>query len=140
MQSAQQEKPKPKTAPRRKISMLLLNGGAAMIVAGGLGDLAIQRPPEVWSPLLGAPVTSLSPEVAKLLLALLHALGSALVASGVAVLFIVNGPFRRGAKWAGITIALLALLSDGMNAFEIFRFGANYYWVPLSFAGLVLAG
>ena len=54
------------------------------------------------------------------MLALLHALGSALVASGVAVLFIVNGPFRRGAKWAGITIALLALLSDGMNAFETF--------------------
>ena len=49
-------------------------------------------------------------------------------------------PVLRGAKWAGVTIGLLAILSDGMNAFQIFRFGANYFWVPLTFAGLVLTG
>jgi hypothetical protein len=130
----------PKNVLRRRISMLLLNCGAGMMVLGGLGDLLIHTPPDAWSPHLGQPVASLSPGTARLLMALLHALGSALMASGIAVLFVINGPFRRGAKWAGVTIGLLAILSDGMNAFQIFRFGANYFWVPLTFTGLVLTG
>jgi|1186.fasta_scaffold863104_1 hypothetical protein len=129
-----------KNALRRRVSVLLLNSGAGMMVLGGFGDLLIRTPPDAWSSLVGQPVGTLSPGIARLLMALLHALGSALMASGIAVLFVINGPFRRGAKWAGLTIGLLAILSDGMNAFQIFRFGASYFWVPLTFAALVLAG
>jgi hypothetical protein len=140
MQTAQTVNPIPKSVLRRRISVLLLNCGAGMMILGGLGDLLIRTPPDAWSPLVGQPVAALSPGIARLLIALLHALGSALIASGIAVLFVVNGPFRRGAKWAGITIAVLAILSDGMNAFQIFRLGASYFWVPLTFAVLVLSG
>src|SRR5882762_1022724 len=121
---------------RRRISTLLLNCGAGLMVLGGIGDLLMRSPPEVWSPLVGQPVASLSPGVERLLMALLHALGSALVASGIAALFLINGPLRRGERWTGATIAVLVVLSDGVNAFQIFRIGASYFWVPLIFAGL----
>ena len=125
---------------RRRLSILLLNCGAAFMVLGGVGDLLIGSPPDVWSHLLGQPVVSLPPLVARLFMSLLHALGSALVASGVAALFLINGPLRRGERWAGVVIALVVVLSDGVNAFQIYRFGASYFWAPLTFVGLVLLG
>jgi amino acid permease len=74
---------------------------------------------------------------------LLHALGSALIASGIAALFLINGPLRRGARWAAIAIALVVVLSDGVNALQIYLFGGFHYWVfwiPLTFVGFVLLG
>jgi hypothetical protein len=71
---------------------------------------------------------------------LLHALGSALIASGIAALFLINGPLRRAEGWSGIAIALVVVLSDGVNALQIYLFGAFYFWVPLTFVGLILLG
>ena len=39
-----------------------------------------------------------------------------------------------------MTIVLVVLLSDGMNALQIYLFGAFYFWVPLTFVALVLLG
>ena len=93
------------------------------MVLGGMGDLLVASPPDLWSHPLGQPVGSLSPTVARLLIHLLHALGSALMASGIAALFLINGPLRRGEKWAGVAIALVVVLSDGANALQIYLFG-----------------
>jgi len=71
---------------------------------------------------------------------LLHALGSALVASGIATLFLISGPLRRGDRFAGLAITMVVVLSDGVNAFQIRQLGAFYFWVPLTFVGLVLVG
>lgn len=125
---------------RRRLSILLLNCGAGFMVLGGIGDLLIGSPPDFWSHFLGQPVVSIPPPVARLLMALLHALGSALVASGVAALFLINDSLRCGKRWAGVAIALVVVLSDGVNAFQIYRFGASYFWAPLTFVGLVLIG
>ena len=125
---------------RRRLSILLLNGGAGLMVLGGIGDLLMTSPPELWSSFLGQPAGSLPPGVARLLMGLLHALGSALVASGVTALFLINGPLRRGEKWAGVALALVVVLSDGVNALQMYLLGAFYFWVPLIFVGLVLAG
>jgi hypothetical protein len=125
---------------RRTASLLLLNCGAGLMVLGGIGDLLMRSPPELWSSILGQPVASLSPGVQQLLMALLHALGGALIACGIAALFLINGPLRRGERWTRHIIAVLALFSEGMNAFQIFRTGASYYWVPFTFAALILAG
>lgn len=122
---------------------MLLNGGAGLMVLGGVGDLLIAAPPDLWSQPLGQPVDSLPPAVARLLMCLLHALGSALIASGIATLFLINGPLRRGERWAGIAIALVVVLSDGVNALQIYLFGGFHYWVfwmPLTFVGSVLLG
>ena len=71
---------------------------------------------------------------------LLHALGSALIASGIAALFLINCPLRRGGRWPGVAIALVVVLSDGVNALQVYLFGGFYFWVPLTFVGLVLLG
>jgi len=110
------------------------------MVVGGVGDLLVASPPDLWSQPLGQPVGSLPPAVARLLICLLHALGSALIASGIATLLLINGPLRRGGRWPGVAIALVVVLSDGMNALQIYLFGGFYFWVPLTFVGLVLLG
>ena len=110
------------------------------MVLGGIGDLLVVSPPDAWSVLLGEPAGSLSPPVARLLIALLHALGSALAASGIAALFLINGPLRRGERWAGLAIALVVVLSDGANGLQIYLLGIFYFWVPLTFVALVLLG
>ena len=125
---------------RRRFSTALLNGGAVLMILGGVGDLLLASPPDLWSEPLGQPVGSLSPAVARLLMGLLHALGSALIASGIAVLFLINGPLRRGEGWSGVAIAMVVVLSDGVNALQIYLFGGLYFWVPLTFVGLVLLG
>ena len=135
-----QEQPERTGVIRRRVSTVLLNGGAGLMVLGGVGDLLLVSPPELWSQPLGQPVGTLPPAVARLLMSLLHALGSALIASGIAVLFFINGPLRRGERWTGVAIALVAVLADGVNALQIYLFGGFYFWVPLTFVGLVLLG
>ncbi len=128
---------------RRRVSTVLLNGGAGLMVLGGVGDLLLASPPDLWSQPLGQSVDSLPPAVARLLMCLLHALGSALIASGIAALFLINGPLRRGERWAGVAIALVVVLSDGVNALQIYLFAGVHYWVfwvPLTFVGFVLLG
>ncbi len=98
------------------------------MVLGGIGDLLLASPPDLWSHHLGQPVGSLSPGVARLLMCLLHALGSALVASGIATLFLISGPLRRGDRFAGLAITMVVVLSDGVNAFQIRQLGAFYEW------------
>jgi len=132
--------PEPASVIRRRFATVLLNFGAGLMVLGGVGDLLVASPPDLWSQPLGQPVGSLPPAVARLLMCLLHALGSALIASGIAALFLINGPLRRAEWWSGIAIALVVLLSDGVNALQIYLFGAFYFWVPLTFVGLILLG
>jgi hypothetical protein len=125
---------------RKSLSILLLNIGAGLMLVGGVGDLLVLAPPAIWAASIGQPVDSLGPGLARFLLALLHALGSALVASSIALLFLINRPLRRGEPWAGPAIALVVLFSDVMNAFQIYLSGGWYFWFPLSFACVVLIG
>ena len=76
------------------------------MVLGGVADLLMRTPPDTWTPVVGKSVSSLSPGIARLLMALLHTVGSTLVATGLAALFIINGPLRRGERWATSGLAL----------------------------------
>lgn len=125
---------------RRRIVLILLTLGAVMMIGGGVGDLLLQEPPAAWDGVVGTPVASLPPGAARLLLTLLHTLGGALAACGLAVLAVVYGPLRRGERWAGPVVAVVVLLSDGMNAWGMGRLGLSYFWGPLAFALLVLLG
>lgn len=125
---------------RRRIVLILLTLGAVMMIGGGVGDLLLQEPPSAWDRVVGTPVASLPPGAAQLLLTLLHTLGGALAACGLAVLAVVYGPLRRGERWAGPVIAVVVLLSDGLNAWGMGRLGLTYFWGPLAFVLLVLLG
>ena len=125
---------------RRRIVLFLLTFGAVLMIGGGVGDLLLQVPPAAWDGVVGAPVASLPPGAARLLLTLLHTLGGALAACGLAVLAVVYGPLRRGERWAGPVVAALVLLSDGLNAWGMNRLGLSYFWGPLAFTLIVLLG
>ncbi len=124
---------------RRRIALILLTLGAVLMIGGGVGDLLLREPPAAWDAVV-APVGSLPPGAARLLLTLLHTLGGALAACGLAVLALVYGPLRRGERWAGPAVAVVALLSDGLNAWGMGSLGLSYFWGPLAFTLLVLLG
>jgi hypothetical protein len=125
---------------RRRIALILLTLGAVLMIGGGVGDLLLREPPAAWDAVVGAPIASLPPGAARLLLTLLHTLGGALAACGLAVLALIYGPLRRGERWAGPAVAVVALLSDGLNAWGMGSLGLSYFWGPLAFALLVLLG
>jgi len=125
---------------RRHIVLILLTLGAVLMIGGGVGDLLLREPPAAWDRVIGTPVANMPPGDARLLLTLLHTLGGALAACGLAVLAVVYGPLRRGERWAGPVVAVVALLSDGLNAWGMSRLGLSYFWGPLAFALLVLLG
>ena len=83
--------------------------------------------------------TEAPPQLSSLLLGLLRALGGCLLAIGITGLFIINGPLKRGERWASWAIVILIGLSEGINASQMWRFGSPYYF-PLAFATLTVLG
>jgi len=98
--------------------------------------------PAVPSNLLGyleVAKADMSPHLSSLLLGLLRALGGCLIAIGITALLIINGPLKRGEKWASWALLILIGLSEGINASQMWRFGSPYYW-PLAFVALTVVG
>ena len=98
--------------------------------------------PAVPSNLLGYLEVSkadMSPQLSSVLLGLLRALGGCLLAIGLTALLIINGPLKRGERWASWSLLILIGLSEGINASQMWRFGSPYYW-PLVFVALTTVG
>ena len=98
--------------------------------------------PSVPSNLLGyleVDKADMSPHLSSLVLSLLRALGGCLLAIGITALVIINGPLKRGERWASWALLILIGLSEGINASQMWRFGSPYYW-PLAFVALTVAG
>ena len=76
---------------------------------------------------------------AELDLAMLRSIGGCLLAIGVMVLVLTNGPVRRGEGWARVAVAALVVVSEGNNAFRMYPFGSPWYG-PLGFAVLAVVG
>jgi hypothetical protein len=81
----------------------------------------------------------MTPRFAALDLGLLRALGGCLLAIGVTALVLVHGPIRRGERWAMVALIMLVGVSEGINSYQMARFGSPYY-APLTFVGLMLVG
>ena len=81
----------------------------------------------------------MSPHLSSLLLGLLRALGGCLLAIGLTVFLIINGPLKRGESWASWALLTLIGLSESINASQMWRFGSPYYW-PLAFVALTVVG
>jgi hypothetical protein len=79
------------------------------------------------------------PRFAALDLGLLRALGGCLLAIGATALVLVHGPIRRGDLWALLALVILVGVSEGINAYQMSRFGSPFYG-PLTFVGLMLVG
>jgi len=122
---------------KRNVSLAILNSAAALVVLGGCFDMLLPAIPANLLHYLG--IGNASPQLSSLLLGLLRALGGCLLTIGVTALVIINGPLKRGERWARWTLLLLIGLSEGINASQMWRFGSPYYF-PLGFIALTVIG
>jgi hypothetical protein len=124
---------------KRKFALGILNCAAALVALGGCFDMLLPAVPSNLSGYLKLGKEELSPQLSLLLLGLLRALGGCLLAIGITGLFLVNGPIKRGERWASWALLILVGVSEGINASQMWRFGSPYYF-PLAFLALTVVG
>ena len=102
-----------------RAAIITLDISAAFITLGGFYDVFTPRlPPN----LLGRCGENQDAQV--LVRALLRALGGCLVAIGIAVAILANGPVRDDQRWSLILVLLLVVPSEGLNALGMWRVSA----------------
>jgi len=124
---------------KRTVALIILNCAAASVMLGGCYDMLMPAVPSNLLDYLGITKAELSPRLASLLLGFLRALGGCLLAIAATAFVIINGPLKRGERWASWTLLILIGLSEGINATQMWRFGSPYYW-PLTFVALTVVG
>src|SRR5947207_14571418 len=124
---------------KHNIGLIILNCAAALVLLGGCFDMLMPAVPANLVRYLEVARTDVPPHLSLLLLGLLRALGGCLLAVGTTALLIINGPLKRGEKWASWALLILIGLSEGINASQMWSFGSPYYW-PLVFVALTTVG
>ena len=76
----------------------------------------------------------------QLFLAVLHALGSSLIAVGLGAFVLLRTMGRTGQRSPGWVAVVMAVLGDGTNAYEIHRTGSVVFVGPLAAVALVVGG
>ena len=123
----------------RIMGLVLLNVAGTLVIAGSLYDLLVPTIPPNHVAYIGTADRQLDPRYAELDIAMLRSIGGCLLAIGVTVLVLANGPIRRGEGWARVALAVLIGVSEGNNAYRMFPFGSPWYG-PLTFAALGIVG
>ena len=125
---------------KRKLSLILLYLGGSLLAIGGIGDQFISNLLDVHMTFLGDPLPSPLLERAEaLIMLMLHVVGGGLMASGVACLFIIHFALRKGQRWAKGAIFVIAILSEGWNAFGMYSAG-SYWMYPVSVLAILFGG
>ena len=124
---------------KQNVGLKILNCAAALVMLGGCFDMLIPTVPSNLVGYLKIANADVSSQLSLLLLGLLRALGGCLLAIGITALLIINGPLKRGERWASWALLILIGLSEGINASQMWRFGSPYYF-PLAFVALTVAG
>lgn len=123
----------------RSLGLFILNLAALGVIAGSLYDLAVPAIPPNHLRFLGKIDPAQAGRFAQLDLAMLRSIGGCLLAIGLTCLLLINGPLRRGDRWARAAVLLLIGLAETNNAYRMYPFASPWYG-PLSFAALTLAG
>ena len=124
---------------RWKIGMGLLYVSGSLVIAGSMFDLFVPSLPANLLAYQGVTHATIDIRVATLDLGLLRALGGCLLAIGATALVLVHGPVRRGERWACLALVMLVGVSEGINSYQMARFGSPFY-APLTFVGMLLVG
>jgi len=124
---------------KRNVGLKILNCAAILVTLGGCFDMLIPTVPSNLVGYLNIATADVSPQLSLLLLGLLRALGGCLLAIGITGLFLINGPLKRGERWASWALLILIGLAEGINASQMWRFGSPYYF-PLAFVALTVVG
>jgi hypothetical protein len=123
----------------RKIGMTLLYAAGTLVIAGSMYDLFVPTVPSTHLAYLGVTPVTIDQKFAALDLGLLRALGGCLLAIGGTALVLVHVPIRRGEQWALFALVMLVGVSEGINSYQMARFGAPFY-APLMYVGIMLVG
>jgi hypothetical protein len=124
---------------KRNIGLIILNCAAGSVILGGCFDMFVPAVPSNLLDYLEVTKAEMSPHLASLLLGFLRALGGCLLAIAITAFLIINGPLKRGERWASWALLILIGVSEGINASQMWRFGSPWYW-PLTFVALILVG
>ena len=124
---------------RWKVGMGLLYVAGSLVIAGSMYDLFVPTVPSTHLAYLGFTPATVPSKFAALDLGLLRALRGCLLAIGGTALVLVHGPIRRGERWGCIALVMLVGVSEGINSFQMARFGSPWF-APLTFVGLMLLG
>ena len=125
---------------KQKLALILIYTGGSLIAIGGLGDQFIFGLLDVHLAFLGNPSPSPLLENAEaLIILMLHVVGGGLMASGVACVFITHFALTKGQNWAKYAIFIIAILSEGWNAFGMYSAG-SYWMYPVSVLVLLFGG
>jgi hypothetical protein len=114
--------------------------GAAGAALGGTFDLLVPRLLPAHEAFLGVAPGGAPAATTALVLLLLHTLGAALVAVGLAALALLAAWRRTGLRPLAWAAAGLVVLAEGSNALAIARVGSPLFAGPLAFAALVAGG
>lgn len=114
--------------------------GGALMIAGGAVDLGVRELLPHHRALLSAATGAAADEAASLVLALLHALGGALVAAGIAVLILLHYGWKNRDRLLFAAAGLVAVVAEGPNAWGILSTGSLLFLAPVSFVLLVVTG
>ncbi len=117
-----------------RAAIIVLDLSAALVASGGLYDVFMPRLPSNLREICGG-----NQQAQVLVRALLRALGGCLIAIGIAVAILANGPVRDGQRWSLWLVLLLVVPSEGLNALGMRRVDSPYY-VPIGFILLTVAG
>ena len=123
----------------QNIGLKILDCAAVLVMLGGCYDMLMPAVPSNLLSYLAVTKAEMSPHLSTLLLGILRALGGCLLAIGITALLIINGPVRRGERWAKWTLLILIGPSESINASQMWRFGSPYY-APLAFVALTAVG
>ena len=108
---------------KRKIGLIILNFAAAAVMLGGCYDMFMPAAPSNLLDYLEVTKADMSPRLSSLLLGFLRALGGCLFAIATTAFVVVNGPLKRGERWAPWALLILIGVSEGINATQMLRFG-----------------
>lgn len=125
---------------RARVGLRLAQLGALLHVVGGTIDLSMTALQPFHEAFLEVGPGGAPAPVAALILALLHALGAALVAAGATMWMLLAHHRRGGARWAALVTLLLALGAEGMVGVQMLALGLGFGAIPAAIAGLVIVG
>lgn len=124
---------------KRKLGLILLNCAATAVLIGSCYDMFMPGVRDNLLDYLGMTRPEMSPQLAALLLGIFRSLGGCLLTVAVTAFVLINGPVKRGERWASWAVLILIGVSEGINATQMWRFASPYYW-PLTFVAMTVVG
>lgn len=124
---------------RKRIALGLYYLVPALVLLGGLGDLAITELLDVQRAFLsGGGAYPVSPPAARAFLETLHAMAGGLIGVGVAGLMLTHFGIRTGQRWAAVALVVAIVCTEGANTIGMYRLGSPFYLVTAVYIVLIL--